>query len=138
MPTAKEVRKFLYDEGEKQRRKVLGDAHVDKATSKSISDFARAGQELATEAAWGTLWPRTGITYKQRSFVTVTILSTLGKQQELAAHVKGALNNGVTEEELKEIFLQVMIYTGVPNGMGIFRTADEAIQAWKAEHPTGK
>ncbi|KAI5123993.1 hypothetical protein M0805_006404 [Coniferiporia weirii] len=135
MPTAEEVRKFLYEEGEKQRRKVLGDAHVDKAMSANLSDFARAGQELVTEVAWGTLWPRTGLTHKQRSLVTVTILGSLGKDKELAAHVKGALNNGVTEEELKEAFMQIMIYTGAPNGMVAFRTADEAIKAWKAEHP---
>ncbi|KAH8119347.1 CMD-domain-containing protein [Phellopilus nigrolimitatus] len=148
MPTTEEVRKFLYDEGEKQRRKVLGDAHVDRSMSKNISDFARAGQELATESAWGTIWTRPGITHQQRSLVSVVILSTLGKQQELAAHVKGALNNGLTEGELKqncldisltfcvfrEVFLQIMAYTGVPNGMEAFRTADAAIQTWKAEN----
>jgi len=133
-PTREEVHKFLFDEGEKQRRKVLGDAHVEKATSRHVSDFARAAQDLATEAAWGTIWTRPGLTHKQRSLVVVTLLSTMGKQQELAAHIKGALNNGLTEEELKETLLQVMVYTGMPNGLEAFRTADVAIQAWKAEH----
>jgi len=123
--------------GEKQRRKVLGDAHVDRATSKNITDFMRSAQDLATEAAWGTIWPREGLTHKQRSLVVVTLLSTMGKQQELAAHIKGALNNGVTEVELREVLLQVMVYTGMPNGLEAFRTADAAIQAWKAENPTG-
>jgi len=133
MPTSEEVHKFLYDEGEKQRRKVLGDAHVDKGIAKDISDFARSAQELATEAAWGTIWTRDGLTHKQRSLVVVTMLSTMGKQNELAAHIKGALNNGLTEVEIREALLQIMVYTGIPNGLEAFRTADAAIKAYKAD-----
>ncbi|PAV18637.1 4-carboxymuconolactone decarboxylase [Pyrrhoderma noxium] len=110
MSNTEELRKQLYQEGEKMRRKVLGDAHVDRSTNKNISDFARAGQELATEAAWGTIWTRPGLELKQRSLITISVLSALGKQNELAAHVKGALNNGWTEDELKEVFMQIMIY----------------------------
>ncbi|KAI0341513.1 CMD-domain-containing protein [Trametopsis cervina] len=133
MTTAEEVHKFLYSEGEKQRRKVLGDAHVDKSTA-SVSEFARAGQELVTENAWGTIWTRPGLSHKQRSLVVLSILCATGKQAELHSHVKGALNNGLTEEELKEVFLQVMVYCGAPTGMESFRTADAAIKEWKAEH----
>ncbi|EJD02785.1 CMD-domain-containing protein [Fomitiporia mediterranea MF3/22] len=133
MPTNEEVRKFLYDEGIKQRRKVLGDAHTDKSLS-NVSDFARAGQELVTEAAWGTIWTRPGLTHRQRSLVSVSILCAMGKQVELGAHIRGALNNGLTEEELKEVMLQIMVYCGAPVGMESFRVADAAIQKWKAEH----
>jgi len=134
VPPMEEVRKVLYDAGEKNRRKVLGDAHVDKATKADVTDFMRSAQELATEAAWGSIWTREGLTFKQRSLVVVTLLSTMGKQQELSAHIKGALNNGLTEVEIREALLQVMVYTGMPNGLEAFRTADAAIQAWKAEH----
>ncbi|KAI0700201.1 CMD-domain-containing protein [Cytidiella melzeri] len=133
MTTIDEARQVLYEEGQKQRRKVLGDAHVDKSLA-NVSDFARAGQELVTANAWGTIWSRPGLSHKQRSIVSISILCAMGKQAELASHVKGALNNGLSEEELKEIFMQVMVYCGAPVGMESFRTADVAIKEWKAEH----
>jgi len=131
MTTFEEVEKFLYEQGEKQRRKVLGDEHVDKAISKDITPFAKAAQDLATEAAWGTLWTRDGLTPKQRSMVVITMLATMGKQTELAAHVKGGLRNGLTEVEIRETLLHIMVYTGMPNGLEAFRTADAVITAYK-------
>ncbi|PAV18638.1 4-carboxymuconolactone decarboxylase [Pyrrhoderma noxium] len=134
MQTTEDLHKLLYTEGEKQRRKVLGDVHVDKSTKKDVSDFARAGVELVTEVAWGTIWTRPGLEAKQRSLVVMSVLSALGKQTELASHVKGALNNGWTEDELKEIFMQIMLQCGMPKGMECFRTADAAIKEWRIEH----
>ncbi|KAI0825959.1 CMD-domain-containing protein [Irpex lacteus] len=133
MSAAEQALKSLYDVGEKERRKVLGDAHVEKSLT-GVSDFARAGQELVTATGWGAIWSRPGLSHQQRSLVSICILSALGKQTELSAHVKGALNNGVTEEELKEVFMQIMVYCGAPAGMEAFRTADAAIKQWKAEH----
>ncbi|EJD02786.1 carboxymuconolactone decarboxylase [Fomitiporia mediterranea MF3/22] len=144
MPTNEEVRKFLYDEGMKQRKKIFGDAFVDNALS-GISDFSRAGQELVTEAAFGTIWTRPGLSHKERSLICVTLTAAMSKEVELTAHIRGALNNGLTEEELnefnritslyavREVMLQIMVYCGAPVGMVAFRVADAAIQKWKAE-----
>ncbi|EJD02789.1 4-carboxymuconolactone decarboxylase [Fomitiporia mediterranea MF3/22] len=133
MPSLEEAHKVVRDEGMKELRKIFGDAVADKELA-NASDFMRAGQELVTETAFGTIWTRPGLSHKNRSLICVSILCALGKQSELAAHVFGALNNGWTEEELKEVMLQVMVYCGAPTGVEAFRTADAAIQKWKAAH----
>ncbi|KAI0088411.1 CMD-domain-containing protein [Irpex rosettiformis] len=133
MSTTDQAIKALYDIGERERKKVLGEAHVNKSLA-GVSEFAQAGQELVTAIGWGAIWSRPGLSHKQRSLASLSILAALGKQTELSAHVKGALNNGITEEELKEVFMQIMVYAGAPAGIEAFRTADAAIKQWKAEH----
>ncbi|KAG6850435.1 hypothetical protein H0H93_013307 [Arthromyces matolae] len=84
-------------------------------------------QELATEAAWGTIWTRPGLELKQRSLINIALLASHGKDAELAAHIRGAVNNGVSVEEIKETLLQVAVYCGIPTGMASFRVAEAAL-----------
>ncbi|KAI5474792.1 CMD-domain-containing protein [Pseudohyphozyma bogoriensis] len=128
------ARKTLYDEGMIMRRKVMGDEYVDAALSKGASEFAVHAQMLATEAAWGTIWTRPGLELKQRSLVTLSLLGTLGKLAELQGHVVGALRNGLTEEEIREVMLHVIVYAGLPAGLEAFRACDEALKKYKASH----
>lgn len=110
------------------RRAVLGDAYVDAAIAKS-TPFTAPLQALVTEHAWGNTWQRQGIDLKTRSIVTVSMLVALGRMHELKIHVRGALNNGVTQEELQEIFLHASVYCGFPAAVDAFRTAAEVIEA---------
>jgi 4-carboxymuconolactone decarboxylase len=110
------------------RRKVLGDAYVQAALDRS-TEFTAPLQELVTRHAWGNTWQRTGIDLKTRSIVTVSMLVALGKTHELKIHVRGALNNGVTPEELQEIFLHATVYCGFPAALDAFRVASEVIDA---------
>lgn len=110
------------------RRAVLGDAYVDGALAKA-APFAVPLQELVTRHAWGNTWQRSGIDLRTRSIVTVSMLVALGRMHELKIHVRGALNNGVTKEELQEIFLHASVYCGFPAAVDAFRTAAEVIDA---------
>jgi 4-carboxymuconolactone decarboxylase len=110
------------------RRKVLGEAYVDAAINRSTA-FTAPLQELVTKHAWGNTWQRDGIDLKTRSIVTVSMLVAMGKTHELKIHVRGALNNGVTKEELQEIFIHAGVYCGVPVAVEAFRTAGEVIDA---------
>ena len=112
------------------RRKVLGDAYVDAALSRS-THFTAPLQELVTRHAWGNTWQRPGLDLKTRSIVTVAMLVGLGKMHELKIHARGALNNGVTPEELQEIFLHASVYCGFPAAVDAFRSAAEVIDAAK-------
>jgi 4-carboxymuconolactone decarboxylase len=114
--------------GIKTRRKVLGDAYVDAALTR-VTPFTEPLQELVTKHAWGNTWQRPGLDLKTRSIVTVAMLVGLGKMHELKIHVRGALNNGVTPEELQEIFLHASVYCGFPAALDAFRTAAEVIDA---------
>lgn len=102
-----------YKEGEKVRREVLGDKRVDE-TMLDPDDFARPLMELTTEFAWGTIWTRPGIDRRTRSFMNLAMLAALNRPHEIAVHVRGALNNGLTREEIQEIFLHVLAYCGAP------------------------
>lgn len=102
-----------YREGEKVRREVLGDKRVDE-TMLDPDDFARPLMELTTEFAWGTIWTRPGIDRRTRSFMNLAMLAALNRPHEIAVHVRGALNNGLTREEIQEIFLHVLAYCGAP------------------------
>ena len=104
------------------RREVLGDAHVDRATA-NATDFTRDFQELITEYAWGEIWTRPGLDRRSRSLITLTALVARGHHEELAMHVRAALRNGLTVEELQELFLQTAIYCGVPDANTAFRIA---------------
>lgn len=123
------MNKALFDQGMAIRRAVLGDEYVDKAM-KAADAFNLPMQELTTEYCWGWCWGREGLPRKTRSMLNLAMISVLNRPHELKAHVKGALTNGVTKEEITEILLQVAIYGGVPAGVDAFRNAKEAI----AEH----
>jgi 4-carboxymuconolactone decarboxylase len=118
----------IYDKGLARRKAVLGDDYVNAAFARS-TDFTAPFQELVTVHAWGNTWQREGISLKMRSIVTVSMLVALGRMHELKIHVRGALNNGVTKEELQEIFMHASVYCGFPAAMDAFRTAAEVIDA---------
>lgn len=109
------------------RRAVLGGDYVDGALSKA-TPFSAPLQELVTRHAWGNTWQRTGIDLRTRSIVTVSMLVALGRMHELKVHVRGALNNGVTPQELQEIFLHASVYCGFPAAVDAFRTAAEVVE----------
>ena len=102
-----------YKAGEKMRRAVLGDKRVDE-TTRDPDDFAWPLTQLTTEFAWGTIWTRPAIDRRTRSFMNLAMLAALNRPHEIAVHVRGALNNGLTREEIQEIFLHVLPYCGAP------------------------
>jgi 4-carboxymuconolactone decarboxylase len=114
-----------YDRGREIRAAVLGEAYVAQATA-NVDDFTKPLQDLVTEYCWGAVWGRDGLGLKTRSMVNLAMLAVLNRPNELRTHVKGALTNGVTREEIREIFLQVAIYGGVPAAVDSFRIARAA------------
>jgi 4-carboxymuconolactone decarboxylase len=118
------VSNTVYERGAEIRREVLGSAYVDKALA-SADDFNKPMQELVTEYCWGAVWGREGLSRKTRSLLNLAMISALNRPNELKAHVKGALRNGVTKDEIREVFLQVAIYCGVPAAVDSFRVARE-------------
>lgn len=116
-----------YREGERRRRAVLGDEYVDRATG-SANAFTSDFQRIATEYCWGEVWTQPVLSDKQRSLNNLCILSVLNRQQEFALHVRGAIRNGCTLEEIRETLLQVTIYAGVPVGSEAFRVAAEVLR----------
>ena len=119
--------KETFERGLNIRRSVLGADFVDKAIS-TADDFNRPLQEIVTQYCWGEIWGRPGLDRKTRSLLNLAMLSALNRPHEVRMHIKGALNNGVTKEEIKEVFLQVAIYCGVPAGVDSFRIAREVFQ----------
>jgi 4-carboxymuconolactone decarboxylase len=117
----------LFEKGLKVRKEVLGEDYVNKSIA-GADEFTRTMAEWSTEFCWGALWTRPGLDRKTRSMINLAMLSALGKTHELKLHVRGALTNGVTVEEIKEVLLQVAVYCGVPAGMDSFRNAREAIK----------
>jgi 4-carboxymuconolactone decarboxylase len=117
----------LFEKGLKVRKEVLGEDYVNKSIA-GADEFTRTMAEWSTEFCWGALWTRPGLDRKTRSLINLAMLSALGKTHELKLHVRGALTNGVTVEEIKEVLLQVAVYCGVPAGMDSFRNAREAIK----------
>jgi 4-carboxymuconolactone decarboxylase len=114
------------------RKSVLGAEYVEKSIA-SANEFNLPMQELATEYCWGEVWGREGLSKKTRSMLNLAMISALNRPHELKLHVKGALTNGVTRDEIREIFLQVAIYCGVPAGIDSFRIAREVLDAIDAE-----
>ena len=110
-----------YDRGLKVRREVLGDEYVDRALA-NADDFSRDFQEMVTETAWGT-WARDGLERKQRSLNVLCILAALNRPQEFELHLRGALRNGCSMDELRETFMQIAAYVGAPAGVEAFRIA---------------
>ena len=115
----------LYDKGMKIRREVLGDAYVDRALAKS-GEFNDPLQELVTTYCWGWCWGREGLEKRDRSLINLAMIAVLNRHNELKAHIRGALNNGLSKEEIREVLLQVGIYGGIPAAVDSFRLANEA------------
>ncbi len=116
----------LFERGLEIRKSVLGAEHVERQMA-AADDFTRPLQELVTEYCWGAVWGREGLDRRQRSMINLAMISALNRPHELKAHVKGALRNGVTREEIREVLLQVGIYCGIPAAMDSFRVAREAL-----------
>lgn len=114
--------KELYEQGLEVRRAVVGDAYVD-ASLKNADEFSQPMQELVTQYCWGDVWSRPGIDRRTRSLLNLGMIAALNRSDELQVHVRGAINNGVTKEEIQEVFLQVAIYCGMPAGLGSFKVA---------------
>ena len=124
--------KATYDKGMEIRRATLGDAYVDRAIA-NMDDFTKELQELVTTYCWGEVWGREGLDRKTRSTINLAMISALNRPHELAAHVRGAINNGMTPEEIKEVLLQVGIYCGVPAMVDSFRIARTVLEDMKNE-----
>lgn len=115
-----------YAKGLATRKQVMGEDFVARAFG-AATDFSRPMQDYITHNAWGDVWQRPGLDLKTRSLITVAMLTALGKQHELKGHVRGALNNGVTPEEIREVLLHASIYCGVPTAVDAFRSAAEVV-----------
>ena len=115
-----------YDSGMRVRREVLGDNHVDRAKERT-TEFTAAFQDFITRYAWGEIWTRPGLDRKTRSCITLTALVALGHLEELKLHVRAALRNGLTQDEIKEVLLQSAIYCGVPAANAAFATAQSVL-----------
>ena len=120
------------EQGMAVRRAVLGDAHVDRAAA-NTTEFSAPFQDWITRYAWGEIWSRPGLSRPQRSIVTLTVLAALQHEDELAMHTKAALRNGLTEDEIREVLLQVGLYAGVPVANRAFAIANRAINEYQAE-----
>ena len=111
-----------FERGMKTRREVLGDAHVDRATG-SATPFDEDFQRYITETAWGDVWSRPGLDRRTRHIITLAVLAALGRESELEMHVRATRNTGVSPEDLREVFLQVAVYAGVPAANTAFAVA---------------
>jgi len=119
-----------YEEGMAVRRAVLGDEYVDKAIA-DTDDFTRPFQDLINEYCWGAVWARPGLPRKTRSLINVALLTALGKPHELKLHLKGALNNGCSKEEIMEVLMHTAVYCGMPAAVASFRTVREFFEESK-------
>jgi 4-carboxymuconolactone decarboxylase len=117
--------KKTFDKGVEVRTEVLGKQYVENAL-KNVDDFNRPFQELVTEYCWGAVWGREELPRKTRSMLNIAMIAVLNRPHELKLHIKGALTNGVTKDEIREILMQVAIYAGVPCAVDSFRLAREA------------
>jgi 4-carboxymuconolactone decarboxylase len=116
-----------YEQGMKVRRAVLGDAHVD-ASLNNRNEFNEEFQDLITRYAWGEIWSRPGLPRQTRSMLTLAMIVALNRPDELRMHLRAALNNGVTREEIREVLLQTAIYCGVPAANAAFHLAQEVFE----------
>ncbi|MBJ7473911.1 MAG: 4-carboxymuconolactone decarboxylase [Betaproteobacteria bacterium] len=116
-----------FDKGLKIRREVLGSEYVD-ASIKNADDFTQDLQEFVTATCWGEIWGRPGLDRKTRSFLNLAMLTALNRPHEVKLHVRGAINNGLTKDEIKEVFLQAAVYCGVPASLDSFKIAKEVFK----------
>jgi 4-carboxymuconolactone decarboxylase len=114
----------LFDAGLALRKKVVGAEYVERSMA-AADELTEAFQELVTEYCWGAVWTREGLAHRDRSLLNLGMLTALGKPNELKLHIRGALTNGVTREEISEVFLQTAIYCGVPAALEAFKVARE-------------
>jgi 4-carboxymuconolactone decarboxylase len=121
-----------YERGLATRREVLGDEHVDRSM-RNATEFSSAAQELVTEYCWGAVWTRPGLDRRTRSLLNLAMLTALGRMHEFRAHVRGAVNNGCTTEEIRETLLQATVYCGAPAGLESFREAQSVLDELAAE-----
>lgn len=119
-----------FEQGLLTRKQVMGEDFVANAFA-NATDFTMPMQEFITRNAWGDVWQRPGLDMKTRSLITVALLTALGKQHELKGHVRGALNNGASAQEIQEVLLHASIYCGVPTAVDAFRSAAEVIDGPK-------
>ncbi len=116
-----------YDRGMAARREVLSDSYVEQAAART-TDFTRDFQRVVTEFAWGTIWTRPGLDRRSRSMITLTALIARGRDDELALHIRAALRNGLSWDEIKEVLLQSAVYCGVPDANAAFRIAQNIFE----------
>jgi len=121
------MKEETFDQGMKVRREVLGEQHVDKAEKKK-DDFTEEFQELITRYAWGEIWTRPGLERRTRSCITLAMMIALHREDEFKLHVKAALNNGLSRDEIKEVILQSAIYAGVPAANSAFHWAQDVFR----------
>jgi 4-carboxymuconolactone decarboxylase len=122
-----------YDQGLAVRREVLGDRYVEQAAAQT-TDLTRDFQTLVTEFAWGTIWTRPGLDRRSRSMITLTALIARGRDEELALHIRAALRNGLSRDEIKEVLLQTAVYCGVPDANAAFRIAASVFEETETQH----
>jgi len=120
-----------FEAGLAKRKQVLGAAHVERSLEQT-SEFSRPIQELVTEYCWGAVWTRDGLPDTTRSMLNLAMLAALNRGHELGVHVRGAIRNGVTVDQIQEVLLQVAIYVGVPASLEAFRIAEAKIEEMKA------
>ncbi|MCW2750542.1 MAG: 4-carboxymuconolactone decarboxylase [Aeromicrobium sp.] len=122
----------LYDAGIAMRRKVLGDAHVD-ASLAAATEFSQDIQDYVTQNCWGDIWNRPGLTLKERSMLNLGLMAAMNRGHEFRVHVRGAVHNGVTKDQIKEVLMQVGFYAGGPAALEAFRLAAEVLTAMDDE-----
>jgi 4-carboxymuconolactone decarboxylase len=130
--TNDETRRDTFERGLDMRKKVLGDAHVERSLAQ-VSEFSRPIQELVTEYCWGAVWTREVLPPRTRSLLNLVMLTALNRSHELGVHVRGALRNGVTVEEIQEVFIHTAIYVGVPAALESFRVAERVLAEYEKE-----
>lgn len=123
-----------FEDGLRMRKQVMGEDFVEKAFA-NADEFTMPLQEFVTRNAWGTVWCRDGIDLKTRSLITISMLTALGRAHELKGHLRGALNNGATPEEIREVLLHAAVYCGAPLAVDAFRTAQEVMKEAAAAKP---
>jgi 4-carboxymuconolactone decarboxylase len=121
----------MFEVGFANRKKVLGAAHVERSWA-AADDFNRPMQKLVTEYCWGEIWGDETLPHKTRSMLNLGMLTAMSQHHELGVHVRGALTNGVTKEEIRAVLMQAAIYCGVPAALAAFRIASDAIKAYEA------
>jgi len=126
-PSLRPLHNQLFEEGLKVRRAVVGNEYVDRALANGSTEFSRAGQELVTEWCWGYAWTRPGLARRDRSLLNIGMLMALNRQPELAVHIRGARNNGLSEVEIREAILHATTYCGVPAGVDAMKTAERVL-----------
>lgn len=136
-PKLAPLHKQLFEEGLKVRRAVVGEDYVNKSLENGSTEFSRPGQELVTEFCWGYAWTRPGLERRDRSLINIGMLMALNRGPELAIHIRGARNNGLSELEIREAILHATTYCGVPAGVDAMKVAERTLNemAEKGEMP---